>query len=89
MIPLTVFITRSGNFDADDGNSETEDDATFEDWAPDQGHVVINAVEYDGTPSPSSIPFTFKMRSGDADSAQQTVNIGSPFSFGTEAGAFG
>ena len=82
--PLTISITRSGNFDADDGNSETDDDATFEAWAPNQGHVVIEAVEYDGSPNTNDLPFTFKMRSGDS-TAQPAVTIGSPFSFGAEA----
>ena len=82
--PLTISITRSGNFDADDGNSETDDDPTFEAWAPNQGHVVIEAVEYDGSPNTNDLPFTFKMRSGDS-TAQPAVTIGSPFSFGAEA----
>ena len=82
--PLTISITRSGNFDADDGNSETDDDATFEDWASGEGHVVIEAVEYDGSTNTSNIPFMFKMRSGDAV-ATTDVRIGTAFSFGAEA----
>ena len=85
--PLTISITRStssGSFDADDGESDTDNDATFEDWAPGKGHVKIQAVEYDGSTSPATIPFTFKMRSG--DSTEQTrVTIGEDFSFGAEA----
>ena len=81
--PLTVFITRSGDFDADDGDSDTED-VTFEDWGPSNDHVLIQAVEYDGTPSPSNPPFTFKMRSGDS-ATQSPVTLGSAFRFGAEA----
>ena len=82
--PLTISITRSGNFDADDGNSETDDDATFEDWASGEVHVVIEAVEYDGSTNTSNIPFMFKMRSGDSV-ATADVRIGTAFSFGAEA----
>ena len=80
--PLTVFITRSGDFDADDGDSETED-TTFEDWGTSNNHVLIQAVEYDGTPSPGSPPFTFKMRSGDS-ATQSSVTLGNAFRFGAE-----
>ena len=55
--PLKVTITRSSSgFDGPD----TDDPPDGESNAPLSGigtHVVLSAVEYDGVPSPSSVPF--------------------------------
>ena len=86
--PLKVTITRSGNFDADDGEREDpEDDQSFEDWvdANNVGHLQLELVEYDGDVSDLRI----MARSGDGTTATAvtpTANAaGAVFGFRTEA----
>ena len=70
--PYTVTIRRSGNFDGEharDADGNRVEDDPFEDWAArlTADYVDIRVVEYDGEPyaSVSSLPFTFRWRSGD------------------------
>ena len=87
--PLKVTITRSGNFDADDGvREDPEDDESFEDWVgtnQNVGHLQLELVEYDGDVTNLRI----MARSGDGTTATTvtpTANAaGAAFGFRTEA----
>ena len=86
--PLIAAITRTGNFDADDGVSDTEDQS-FEAWVGENqetDHLTLEVVEYDGDTSPTNIAniFRFSVRSGD-DTAATVITPGAAFGFRTEA----
>ena len=86
---MKVTITRSGNFDADDGvREDPEDDESFEDWVgtnQNVEHLQLELVEYDGDVTNLRI----MARSGDGTTATTvtpTANAaGAAFGFRTEA----
>ena len=91
--PLKVAITRTGNFNADDGDSsnnnddDTSTDQSFEDWVGDNAntnHVMIEA-EYEGRPYDSAnFPFTITARSGDGATSTTVTPGTTSFGFRTE-----
>ena len=87
--PLTVTISRRGNFDKDDGNSATDDDLTFEDWVEQNNtdHLMIEA-EYEGSAGGSSseaFPFKFMWRSGVETTSLPVIPGQTKFGFKEEA----
>ncbi len=92
--PLKVTIRRSGNFNADDGDSSNNNDddpstdQSFEDWVganTNIEHVMIEA-EYEGRPYDSgNFPFTITARSGDGTATTTVVPGTTSFGFRTEA----
>ncbi len=82
--PVKVTISRSSSgFDGPDGDdADTLSDNPLSGVTG--GHVVLSIVEYDGDPSPSSVPFTITARSGDSTASPSVTLDGSTaFSFGT------
>ena len=83
-VPLKVTISRSGNFDKPDDDTDEDRDpqATFRDFiTTTANHLALEVVEYDGVSSPPTVPFRITARSGDATSDTVT--------FSTTAGSFG
>ena len=83
-VPLKVTISRSGNFDKPDDDTDEDRDpqVTFRDFiANTANHLALEVVEYDGVSSPTTVPFRITARSGDATSDTVTSS--------TTAGSFG